>query len=216
MYYGSEGTAGGDGGGDGEQGVKAAARSSESLVVEQRRLVETIPIYPSHREVILRTWPIVADQMNANGCQIFVRIFELSPGIKRVFGFGPEMPGAEIVSHPRLVQHASRFMEALQVAVQHLDELDTVVSPVFINLGKRHIYFKDINADYFNVFSGAILYTWRQALGERFNAEVRSAWSRLFDFIIQHLRFGYELELGDNESKSQGHEKSSRLSPTDI
>lgn len=202
MYYGSEETAG-----DGEK-VEAAEKSA-SIVTEQRRLVETIPINTTHREVIRRTWPIVADQMNANGCQIFLRIFEISPGIKRVFGFGPGMSGVEIVSHPRLVHHASRFMEAVQVAVQHLDELDTVVSPVFINLGKRHVYFKDINADYFNVFSGAILYTWRQALGDRFSAEVRSAWSRLFDFIIQHLRFGYELELDDNESGSQDHEKSS-------
>jgi len=187
--------------------VEVMREEPTSVVIEHRRPVDATPIYAGHRDVIRRTWPIIADQMNANGCQIFLCIFELSPGIKRVFGFGSAMSGAQIVNHPRLVQHASRFMEAMQVAVQHLDELDTVVSPIFINLGKRHIYFEGINADYFNVFSGAILYTWRQVLGERFSAEVRSAWSRLFDFVIQHLRFGYELELNDNRSRSEGHEK---------
>ena len=173
----------------------------ETPEIEARRLEETVPISEHHKSVILDTWPLVAEQMAENGTRVFFRIFELSPRIKNVFGFGPDQSGRDIVNHPRLVGHASRFMEALESAVSNLDALDEIVAPVFINLGKHHVNFQNIDGEFFGVFSGAMMFAWREAMGSKFTAEVRSAWSRLFDFVLQHLRFGYHLEMEDRRNK---------------
>ena len=53
--------------------------------VEKRRLVETVAITADHRQIISQTWPIMSRHMHVSGTKIFLRIFEISHGIKGVF-----------------------------------------------------------------------------------------------------------------------------------
>ena len=50
--------------------------------------------------------------------------------------------GGDSMSVEGLQLHAIRFMQALDAAVDDLDDLARQVAPMFINLGRRHIYFK--------------------------------------------------------------------------
>ena len=125
-----------------------------------------------------------------------------------MFGFSSEATAEEIVTSRRLISHASRFMDAMRAAVEHLcgagaheEPLDRLLAPVFINLGKHHVHFTGLDDSYFAVFSGAMMYVWRETLGDRFTGEVRAAWSRLFDFILQHLEFGYHLAVEDRRDE---------------
>ena len=43
----------------------------------------------------------------------------------------------------------------------------------------------------FDGFTGAILYVFNQDMGESFTPDVRVAWGRLLDYLIQHLKHGF-------------------------
>ena len=45
------------------------------------------------------------------------------------------------------------------------------------------------------------MWVWREDLGDLLTPEVRTAWKRLFDYILAHLRFGYLIALKEKDNK---------------
>lgn len=131
--------------------------------------------------------------LSKRGTSIFLRIFEISPRIKAVFNIDSDLDGEGVSRDPVLTRHATRFMHAIGSAIDNLDDLETSVAPTFISLGKHHLKFDGLKDEYFDVFSGAMMYVWRESFGDGFTPEIRTAWSRLFDFILQHLKLGRQI-----------------------
>ncbi|ELT94578.1 hypothetical protein CAPTEDRAFT_144794, partial [Capitella teleta] len=150
-----------------------------------------------HKTTIRDTWPLISHSLQDNGIVVFEKIFEVSPSIRTVFAASFGFPASpipdayELSRASNLRDHVTRFMQAVGWSVQHMDDLDTVTT-VFVNLGKRHIHLKSLEPDFFRVFSGALMYVWRSTIGpDLFTAEVRGAWCKLFEFMLQHLAHGY-------------------------
>lgn len=45
------------------------------------------------------------------------------------------------------------------------------------------------------------MYTWHTNMGQAFTDEIRGGWSRLFDYMLQHMRFGFIAALADKEEE---------------
>ncbi len=160
---------------------------------------DLVPIMEDHKRIIRATWGLMNGHLTESGTRIFLRIFEVNSRIKTVFGYCESDSVGMMSSCQRLQAHAQRFMQSIEYSVGHLDELASQVSPVFVNLGKRHIFFRGLDPNFFNVFSGAMMWVWRHDLGDNFTPEVRAAWSRLFDYLLQHLRHGLEVAIANSK-----------------
>ena len=55
--------------------------------------------------------------------------------------------------------------------------------------------------DYFDLFCGAMMYVFREDLGDTFTPDTRTAWSCLFDYLLQHMKFGWELAIAEKRAR---------------
>ena len=61
----------------------------------------------------------------------------------KIFNYGQQLVDADqSTKDPNITRHPQQFMEAIEAAINYLDDMDGKVAPVFINLGRHHIYFK--------------------------------------------------------------------------
>jgi len=73
----------------------------------------------------------------------------------------------------------------------HINYLTRPLSLVRHMCACCRLWFQGLEEGDFNGFTGAILYVFNQDMGESFTPDVRVAWSRLIDFLIQHLKHGF-------------------------
>ena len=69
------------------------------------------------------------------------RLFEIEPQVKDLFPFGNDM------THPSLTTHALNVMNAVDLAVQNLDNPDVLISALQ-ELGRAHAMFELTNQDF--------------------------------------------------------------------
>ncbi|KAI0221480.1 hypothetical protein LSAT2_027184 [Lamellibrachia satsuma] len=181
----------------------------KGLDVQRPPDVDTVKITEDQKQVIHDTWSLVNDQLAETGTLMHMRIFQVSSAIRAVFHMD-DVPSEEMAAQPNLKIHSVKFMQAIETAVENLDSLDDTVAPIFINLGRRHIYFKDLKEEYFNVFGGALTYTWQMCMGRAYTNEIRSAWSRLFDYLVQHMRCGFMTALAEKQAEKDAADAAKR------
>ena len=103
--------------------------------------------------------------------------------------------GDQLIHHPQFLEQTRRFMRVIQSVVDSLDYMRSHCAPRLIELGRMHVVIEGFLPDYFDVFTRAIIGVWRQELKEAYTADVSDAWKALFDFIIDHLKDGYNEEF---------------------
>ena len=169
--------------------------SASVTVTSQRDGNATDKIWFTENEktLVRRTWKLLANDMTGRGSAIFLRIFHQNPEMKQLFPFS-DIEGDELLRNVQFKGHASRFMQAVGAAVDHIDDLDGGLSPLLDGLGRQHVLFTGFKAEYFSTFKEAILFTWQQDLKRRFTDEAQAAWNKVFDFIIVKLQDGYNNE----------------------
>ncbi|KAK2183683.1 hypothetical protein NP493_300g03003 [Ridgeia piscesae] len=163
---------------------------------------EPVKISEDQKRLVRETWPRVNAHQRQAGTHMYLRIFQVCPAIKGVFRL-QDVANENVTSHPKMMMHAVRFIQSIEVAVDHMDALDEIVAPVFVNLGRRHLHYKNLLEDQFSMFSHGVLYSWHSALEHVFKAEVQSAWNQLFEFIVQHMEFGFMTALADKEAEQE-------------
>lgn len=141
--------------------------------------------------IIKKTWPHLMNQLQVNGLQLFLRIFEICPDVKTLFHL-ENVRLSQLARDATLKAHGGRFMSAIGDAVSALDEdgIETL-EDMFLSLGKKHQDYQGFQAEYFEVFYEAIMCQLERSIGTEFKPEVSNAWSRLIVFIIQKLKEGY-------------------------
>lgn len=164
--------------------VNNARKNGKLLKVDSSEITE------QQKVLIKKTWKIVSNSMPRIGTKIFLRIFSIKPAIKQIFPFR-DVTGDALLQNSHFRGHASRFMQAVGAAVDNINALDTAMTPLLFGLGQQHVHYKGFNVDYFNVFSEAIKHVLEQELRSKYTPEVRTAWTKMIDFIICILTDGY-------------------------
>jgi len=120
-----------------------------------------------------------------------VRIFELQPDARKLFRFD-EMSEVELIINGLFRIHASRFMRAIDLAVNNLDAIDLVVVSNLIQLGRHHAMIAGFKAEYMDAFRAAMTDVWETEIGSKqFAGPARTAWSKLFRVIANSVLEGY-------------------------
>ncbi|XP_014672816.1 PREDICTED: hemoglobin subunit mu-like [Priapulus caudatus] len=162
--------------------VKVTEKQNQCLVSEQER------------KLIRRSWRYLTNHYDLTelGCEVFLAIFELNPEVKKMFPCR-DVEGEELLKNPDFKGHASRFMQAVGAAVDHLDNLQLELEPLLCTLGKTHTNYKDLGfaPDFFDEFTAAIIQTWQRKLGKRFAADVCAAWLNMLSFVAACMKCGY-------------------------
>jgi nitric oxide dioxygenase len=109
------------------------------------------------------------------------RLFELNPALRTFFKVDMKLQGM-------------RFMEKLAVAVQGLQDLDSI-APLVQALGRRHAGYGIHPADY-DTAGEALLWALGEAFGPAFNAELRSAWSAAYRTLAAEMLHAAEDSTG--------------------
>ena len=148
------------------------------------------------KTLVRETWSLLADDLVTRGSMIFLYIFKKRPSTKELFPFR-DIEGDALLRNPMFKGHGKRFMHAVETTVKNIDALDIILVPTLYSLGKRHAYITDFFVDYQTVFREAILATFEEEMGSACTAEVRQAWTLLFEFIATKLLEGYEVGMED-------------------
>src|SRR5688572_21162481 len=92
--------------------------------------------------VVRETWiRLKSGDAHAMGIRIFLRIFELAPDTKLAFAAFRNLSMDELRGNIMFRCHASRFMRAVEVTMNHLDALDLIIIPNLKQLGRKHVEF---------------------------------------------------------------------------
>lgn len=155
------------------------------------------------RMIVTKTWKIMAKDLPGNGLQVFLRIFEIAPDVKKLFSIEHERH-SDVVRNVMIRSHASRFMQAIGAAVDRINDLDRSndLDRLLHCLGQQHTHYVGFSPDFFEVFYEALMWQWERNMDKTFTQEVADAWSHVFAYVMWRLKEGYFGSYDDNDFDS--------------
>ena len=164
-----------------------------------------VPLSPSERSIVRETWPALVRDLQGNGLQLFLRIFELCPEVKALFHV-ENVRHSQLARNANIKAHGKRFINAIGSAVESVDDFDKADSEFFkflFTLGQQHQRYIGFKPEYFEIFYDALMRQWELCMGNQFTKEVSESWSHLFVFLMGKLREGYLSHAPSFESHLQ-------------
>ena len=143
------------------------------------------------------SWAPLACNLEANGVAVFRRIFELAPGALALFSFSGE---EDLYNSLALKRHATGVMKMVGGAVAGLLDLELQV-PVLRELGRKHARY-NVGAAHYEAMGRALVGTVAAALGVGFTAELRRAWTEVYDFVAATMLQGADDEAAGEDEHS--------------
>lgn len=105
----------------------------------------------------------------------YSRLFEIDPALRPMF-------------RGDLEEQGKKLMQVLAAGVGALRKPEAIL-PVLEDLGRRHAGYGVTDAHYSTVAT-AMLWTLEQGLGAAFTAEVKAAWSAMYDMVASAMKRG--------------------------
>lgn len=141
----------------------------------------------TEKKSIVNSWRLVEPITETVGELFYRRLFELKAEYRDLFP--EEMDGQRrklVVMLNFIVRAIDWDTEAWRDEVQPEDDLFLVV----LALGRRHADLYRIPDEAYPVVGEALLWTLDYGLGDAFTAEVRSAWSKLYQLLSRIMIMG--------------------------
>ncbi|XP_045191263.1 globin D, coelomic-like [Mercenaria mercenaria] len=160
---------------------------SEMTLAQQTDLKE------EEKRIIKSTWKFLTKDLSANGLQVFLKIFELCPEVKKLLKVENVRP-SELARNQVIRAHGTRFMNAIGAAVDCLNgqenEHENLDNVLFV-LGQKHKGSHEFKSEYFEVFYKALMWRWGLCMGDNFTPEVADTWSHVFLYMLEKLKEGF-------------------------
>jgi hemoglobin-like flavoprotein len=116
--------------------------------------------------------------LKKEAAELFYRkLFELDPGLRRLFTGNMEQQGAKL-------------MQMITAAVNGLNRLEALL-PVVRQLGARHGTY-GVRDEHYDTVATALLWTLEQRLQHEFTAEVKAAWIKVYGVLSQVMRESHD------------------------
>jgi len=131
------------------------------------------PMTPEQIQMVKTSFAAVAPIAEQAGMMFYDRLFTVDPSLRPLFKGDIE-------------EQSRTLMRMIAVAVNGLDQLDTIV-PAVQALGVRHAGYGVTNTHYDTV-AGALLWTLGQGLGAAFTPEVEVAWVEAYTLLATTMR----------------------------
>jgi len=136
---------------------------------------------PRQVELVRSSWSQVTTiDPDIVGSLFYNRLFEIAPGIKPMF-------------HRPIPEQSRKLLTILDHIVEKLDALDEIVENI-VKLAQRHDSY-GVRPEHFVEVGEALLWTLGKSLGERWNDELKEAWtvcyvrlSAIMMNAVKHIR----------------------------
>ena len=128
---------------------------------------------PTQKELVQKTFGMVAPQAEAAAALFYGRLFELDPSLKVLF-------------KGELTEQGRKLMAMIATAVNGLDRPDHLL-PAVKNLGARHVGY-GVNDEHYDTVGAALLWTLEQGLGAAFTSEVKEAWVVVYTLLATTMK----------------------------
>ena len=129
---------------------------------------------PEQKQLVQHNWAMAAPHADAVAQLFYQRLFKLDPAIERLF------TGSDMVAQ------RSKLIQALQLAVERLDDLDSLV-PLLEELGRRHQSY-GVEEAHYDTVGAALLWTLERGLGHAWTDEAQAAWSEAYGLLAGAMR----------------------------
>ena len=149
----------------------------------------------SQKMHIRSTWKILEPKSEQIGEQVFLRIFDLNPEIKKLFKF-EYVWGDDLLNHPKFKSHSARFIMVIRESVKRLDKMNQAFVQTLVQLGAHHTSNKFFIMSNFQLFVTSILYVFELHLKEKLSSECKESWEILLEFIMYRLQEGFCISQG--------------------
>ena len=143
---------------------------------------------PDQVRLVQESWAQVAPISDKAAALFYGRLFELDPGLKKLFRTGD------------MQSQGRKLMQMLGAAVRGLGDVPKLV-PVLENLGRRHATYGVEDQDYDTV-GAAFLWTLEQGLGAAFTPAVKAAWTAVYGVVADTMKKAARAAAG-NDTKGR-------------
>ena len=130
---------------------------------------------PRHKELIRDSWQKLRPDVDRAAELFYTRLFEEDPTLRELFTGDVAAQG-------------KRLMTMMGTAVDRLDELEAM-TPTLYELGQRHVDY-GVQAQHYETFRDALMWTLQNVLGADFYPEVEEAWGAFFEFLSHAMIMG--------------------------
>jgi hemoglobin-like flavoprotein len=120
---------------------------------------------PRQISLIEESWDFIITNTEEAGRIFYTRLFEQSPHLRHMF-------------KENMREQERKLIAMITFAVSKLNNLESVISDVKA-LGTRHKGY-GVKDEHYNDVASALLWTLEQALGTKWNDEVKEAWTALY------------------------------------
>ena len=141
-------------------------------MIDQPSTQPVRPLSPGQKIMVRETFALLMPSAAYVAALLYSRLFEIAPRLNALF-------------HTDMHLQGDRLMQAIGLAVAHLDYLDTL-APALQALGRRHAAYGVVPADY-DVVAEALLWTFDRCLGEKFTPDVRRAWAETYAIVAREM-----------------------------
>jgi hemoglobin-like flavoprotein len=118
-------------------------------------------------ELVKESWSLVEKMdMETVGRVFYSHLFEAMPEVKPMF------------SRSSMPEQSKKLLTMLSYVISKLDKLEEILEEV-AKLAKRHIQYGVID-EHYSAVGTALLWTLEQGLGEKWNEELKAAWTEVY------------------------------------
>jgi len=130
----------------------------------------------SHQKELIRdSWQKLRPSVERAAELFYTRLFQEDPALRELFS-------GEVAAQGK------RLMTMMGTAVDQLDNLETM-TPLLYELGQRHVNY-GVQAQHYETFRDALMWTLQNVLGADFYPEVEEAWGAFFEFLSHAMVVG--------------------------
>lgn len=149
--------------------------SSQPSPAEDQNASKSPELTDLQVQMIRSSWEKVLPNKKDHGELLFHKVFQIAPHLKDLFPFGSDL------ADPKFTEHALNVMNAIDLAVQNLDNPDVLI-PKLKALGRAHAMF-DLTETEFGYVGQALLSVLEEGLGDAFSPKLKAAWVATYAII---------------------------------
>lgn len=128
---------------------------------------------PQQVELVQTTWEKCVPIADQAAALFYGKLFELDPSLKPLF-------------KSDIKEQGKKLMQMITAAVRGLNDLNRLV-PVVQDLGRRHVAY-GVKDQHYDTVGAALLWTLEKGLGDAFTAEVKEAWTAVYNVLATTMK----------------------------
>jgi hemoglobin-like flavoprotein len=138
--------------------------------------------------------PYMMSDMMLSVVDVWVRLFDLEPEAKAIFGFkgGPEALSDEIVKSRRFTTHAKYFIQMIDKALGMLGPDIELLTEILLDLGQKHVNY-GVKPEYFPSMGRALIHSVQSVLKDNFSEDIKDAWVEVYGALSYDMIRGQKM-----------------------